>query len=59
LTNPLENPIAIQNQSGLQCVDNFVLTSAIGRHITEVICSLKQYNQLIVLLILACKFKII
>lgn len=56
MTKPLENPTAIQNQSGLQCVDNFVLTAAIGRHITEVIFSLKlvmdkiNYYKMIIIL---------
>jgi len=31
----------MQNQSGLQCVDSFVFSAAIGRHMIEVIFSLK------------------
>lgn len=44
MTKPLENPMAMQNQSGLQWVDSFVSIAAIGRHTIDVICSLKKYK---------------
>jgi len=44
LTKPLENPMAMQNQSGLQWVDSFVSIAAIGKHTMDVICSLKYYK---------------
>lgn len=47
MTKPLENPMAMQNQSGLQWVDSFVSIAAIGRHTIDVIFSLKNMKYII------------